>query len=134
MVTDLTEQRHYQELQRTQEALRASERAAGAGPAGRPHRHIRMEHPDRRGELVRDQGRAVRTARGRIRRPLRGLEASRPPRRPGPRRGDRLRAVAERTDLDTEFRIVRPDGETRWITSKGKVFYGATASRCACSA
>jgi PAS domain S-box-containing protein len=38
---------------------------------------------------------------------------------------DRRRAVSERTMLDTEFRIVRPDGETRWIASKGKVFYAA---------
>jgi hypothetical protein len=40
------------------------------------------------------------------------------------RQRPRVLDVAERTELDTEFRIVRPDGK-RWITTKGKVFYGA---------
>ena len=36
---------------------------------------------------------------------------------------ERRRAVAEHTELDSEFRIVRADGEMRWIASKGKVWY-----------
>ena len=83
-----------------------------------------MGHPDRRRELVRhqwksctdspqaDSGAATRTG-NKPSTPTTGARAE----------GDRLRAVAERTDLDTEFRIIRPDGETRWIASKGKVFY-----------
>jgi PAS domain S-box-containing protein len=35
---------------------------------------------------------------------------------------DCLRAVADRADLDTHFRIVRPDGQIRWITAQGRVF------------
>jgi PAS domain S-box-containing protein len=36
---------------------------------------------------------------------------------------DAARAVDERTDLDTEFRVVWPNGTVRWIAAKGTVFY-----------
>ena len=35
------------------------------------------------------------------------------------------RALAEETQYDAEFRIVRPDGEVRWITTNGRAFYDA---------
>lgn len=34
-------------------------------------------------------------------------------------------AVTRCEDLNTEFRIVRPNGEIRWMNAKGKMFYGA---------
>ena len=34
---------------------------------------------------------------------------------------DCRRAVAERTPLDAEFRIIRPDGQIRWIAAQGSV-------------
>jgi PAS domain S-box-containing protein len=33
-----------------------------------------------------------------------------------------MKAVAMRAELNTEFRIVRPDGEIRWIAAQGRVF------------
>jgi PAS domain S-box-containing protein len=42
---------------------------------------------------------------------------------------DHLRAVAERAELDTEFRILRQDGQTRWIVSKAKVFPNGESMR-----
>jgi PAS domain S-box-containing protein len=35
------------------------------------------------------------------------------------------RAVAEEIQYDAEFRIVRPGGEVRWITTNGRAFYDA---------
>lgn len=37
-----------------------------------------------------------------------------------------MSAVAERKDLNIEFRIVRPDGEVRWIAAQGKVLCDAS--------
>ena len=34
-------------------------------------------------------------------------------------------AIASRSDYDTEYRFVRPDGETRWIAAKGRGTYTA---------
>src|SRR6185503_17304004 len=123
MVTDLTAQRHYQELQRTQGALRAaSERLALAQQAGRIGT---FEWDIRTGAM----------SWSAINEDLYGLPAGgfgdsyadwKRAVHPDDRArsdGDHRRAVAERTDLETEFRIIRPDGETRWIASKGKVFY-----------
>ncbi|BAU66963.1 PAS/PAC sensor hybrid histidine kinase [Stanieria sp. NIES-3757] len=36
---------------------------------------------------------------------------------------DVLDAVANRTDLNTEFRIIHPDGNVRWLAAKGRTFY-----------
>lgn len=40
-----------------------------------------------------------------------------------PAEGAVRRAIESREELDTEFRIVRPDGEVRWLAAKGRVFY-----------
>ena len=37
-------------------------------------------------------------------------------------------AVERHRPLDTEFRIVRPDGEVRWIAARGRVFLDAQAT------
>lgn len=123
MVTDLTQQRHYQELQRTQAALRASEErlelAQRAGGIGTFEWNIQT-------------GRVTWSA---VLEELYGL----PPGGFGDRYedwqalvhpADRARtaaaaneAVTGRRDLDIEFRIVRPDGNIRWIASRGRAFY-----------
>src|SRR5262249_22446522 len=33
--------------------------------------------------------------------------------------------IEQRTDMAIEFRIVRPDGEVRWLASRGRPFYDA---------
>ncbi|HEY9696151.1 MAG TPA: PAS domain-containing protein [Trichocoleus sp.] len=38
---------------------------------------------------------------------------------------DVFAAVANRTDLNTEFRVIHPDGSLHWLTAKGRVFYDA---------
>jgi PAS domain S-box-containing protein len=123
MVTDLTEQRHYQELQRTQEALHASEErldlAQRSGRIGSFEWNIRtgaVNWSTTKEELY---GLPAGGFGGRYED---WKQAVHPDDRDRAE-ADRRRAVAEGTDLDTEFRIVRPDGATRWIASKGKVFY-----------
>jgi PAS domain S-box-containing protein len=125
MITDLTELRHYQELQRTQEALRASEErldlAQRAGRIGTFEWDIRtgaVSWSTVKEELY---GLPAGGFGGRYEDWKRAVHPDDRDRA----EADRRRAVAERTELDTEFRIVRPDGETRWIASKGKVFYAA---------
>jgi len=123
MVTDLTEQRHYQELQRTQEALRASEErldlAQRAGRIGTFEWNIRTGAVSWSATQEELYGLPTGGFGGRYED---WKQAVHPDDRDRAE-ADRRRAVAERTELDTEFRIVRPDGETRWIASKGKVFY-----------
>jgi len=123
MVTDLTEQRHYQELQRTQEALHATEErlnlAQRAGRVGTFEWNIRTGAVSWSATKEELYGLPAGGFGGRY-------EDWKQVVHPDDRdhaEADRRRAVAERTELDTEFRIVRPDGETRWIASKGKVFY-----------
>jgi two-component system CheB/CheR fusion protein len=41
---------------------------------------------------------------------------------------DGLLAVAERHELDTEYRVVRPDGSLRWIATKAQVFSDDTGA------
>jgi PAS domain S-box-containing protein len=123
MVTDLTELRHYQELQRTQEALLASEErldlAQRAGRIGTFEWNIRTGAVTWSATKEELYGLPAGGFGGRY---ADWKQAVHPDDRDRAE-ADRLRAVAERTELDTEFRIVRPDGETRWIASKGKVFY-----------
>lgn len=38
----------------------------------------------------------------------------------------RLQAIRDHTDLDSEFRTLSPDGEVRWILSRGRAFYDDT--------
>jgi PAS domain S-box-containing protein len=123
MVTDLTEQRHYQKLQHAQEALRASEErlelAQRAGRIGTFDWNIRTGAVSWSATKEEHYGLPPGGFGGRY-------EDWRQAVHPDDREraeADRRRAVAERTELDSEFRIVRPDGETRWIASKGKVFY-----------
>ena len=123
MVTDLTEQRHYQELQDTQEALRASEErldlAQRAGRIGSFEWNIRTGAVS--WSLTKEELYGL-PAGGFGGRYEDWIHAVHPDDRDRAE-ADRRRAVAEGTELDSEFRIVRPDGETRWIASKGKVFY-----------
>jgi PAS domain S-box-containing protein len=125
MVTDLTEQRHYLELQRTQEALRASEErldlAQRAGRIGTFEWNIRTGVVSWSPTKENLYGLPVGGFGGRYEDWKQAVHPDDRDRAEAERR----RAVAERTELDTEFRIVRPDGETRWITTKGKVFYGS---------
>ena len=123
MVTDLTAQRHYQELQRTQDALRAtSERLELAQEAGR----IGTFEWDIRTGVVNwsaTMEELYGLAPGGFRGGYQDWKQAIHPDDDARAEDERLRAVAARTDLDSEFRIIRPDGETRWIASKGKVFY-----------
>jgi PAS domain S-box-containing protein len=123
MVTDLTEQRHYQELQHAQEALRASEErldlAQRAGRIGTFEWNIRTGAVKWSGTKEELYGLPAGGFGGRYED---WKQAVHPDDRDRAE-ADRRRAVAEGTELNTEFRIVRPDGETRWIASKGKVFY-----------
>jgi PAS domain S-box-containing protein len=125
MVTDLTEQRQYQELQRAQEALRASEErldlAQRAGRIGTFEWNVRTGAVSWSATKEELYGLPPGGFGGRYED---WKQAVHPDDRDRAE-NDRRRAVAEGTELDTEFRIVRPDGETRWIASKGKVFYAA---------
>jgi PAS domain S-box-containing protein len=125
MVTDRTEQRHYQELQCTQEALRASEErldlAQRAGRIGTFEWNIRTGAVSWSATKEELYGLPAGGFGGRYED---WTQAVHPDDRDRAE-ADRSRAVSGRTMLDTEFRIVRPDGETRWIASKGKVFYAA---------
>jgi PAS domain S-box-containing protein len=123
MVTDLTEQRHYQKLQHTQEALRASEErldlAQRAGRIGTFEWNIRTGAVSWSATKEELYGLPAGGFGGRYE----DWKQSVHPDDRDRAENDRRRAVAEGTELDTEFRIVRTDGETRWIVSKGKVFY-----------
>ncbi len=129
IIRDQSEQRHYRELQRTQESLRASEerlelaqRAGRIGTfewnilTGAMSWSVTMEEvygfPPGGFSGRYDDWRATVYADDQLR-----VEA------------DHLRAVAERSELDTEFRILRRDGQTRWIASKAKLFPGGESMR-----
>jgi PAS domain S-box-containing protein len=125
MVTDLTEQRQHQELQRTQEALRASEErldlAQRAGRIGSFEWNIRTGAVSWSATKEELYGLPPGGFGGRYEDWKQAVHPDDQDRA----EADRRRAVAEGTELDSEFRIVRPDGETRWIASKGKVFYAS---------
>jgi PAS domain S-box-containing protein len=125
MLTDLTEQRHYEELQRTQEALRASEErldlAQRAGHIGTFDWNIRTGAVTWSATKEELYGLRAGGFGGRYEDWLRTVHSDDRERADAERR----RAIAERTELDSEFRIVRPDGQTRWMLAKGKVFYGS---------
>ena len=110
MVTDLTEQRHYQELQRTQEALRASEErldlAQRSGRIGSFEWNIRTGAVSWSATKEELYGLPAGGFGGRYED---WKQAVHPDDRDRAE-ADRRRAVAEGTELDTEFRIVRPDG------------------------
>ena len=123
LVTDLSEQRHYQELQHTQEALRASEErldmAQRAGRIGTFEWDIRTGAVSWSATKEELYGLSAGGFGGRYEDWMHAVHPDDRERA----EADRRRALAEGTELDTEFRIVRPDGETRWIASKGKVFF-----------
>jgi PAS domain S-box-containing protein len=123
IVTDLSELRHYEELQRTQEALRASEErldlAQRAGRIGTFEWNIRTGAVSWSATNEELYGLPAGGFGGRYE----DWEQAVHPDDRDRAENDRRRAVADGTELDTVFRIVRPDGQTRWIASKGKVFY-----------
>ena len=124
LVTDLTEQRHYEQLRRTQEALRATQEqldlAQRAGRVGTFEWNIETGAVSWSASNEELYGAAAGGFGGRV-------EDWRQAIHPDDRErvmADGRRAVAERIELDTEFRIIRPDSETRWIATRGRVFYG----------
>jgi len=125
MLTDLTEQRRYEELQRTQEALRASEErldlAQRAGHIGTFDWNIRSGRVTWSATKEELYGLPVGGFGGHYEDWLRTVHPDDRERAEAERR----RAIAERTELDSEFRIIRPDGQTRWMLAKGKVFYAS---------
>jgi PAS domain S-box-containing protein len=122
LVTDLTEQRHYQELQRAQEALRlANERlelAQRAGRIGTFEWDIRTGHVNWSATEEELYGLPAGAFGGRYENWRESVHPDDLPRA----EADVVRAVAERTELNTEFRIIRPDGQTRWLAGMAKVF------------
>jgi PAS domain S-box-containing protein len=124
MVTDLTERWQLHELQRTQAALRAvSERLELAQQAG----HIGTFEWDIRAGTVSWSA----TEEELYGLPAGGFGGKYENWKQALHPDDRERAEAEvlqainhQKEYDTEFRIVRPDGQTRWIASRGKVFFG----------
>jgi PAS domain S-box-containing protein len=119
VVTDLTEHRRYEELRRTQEALTVAqarlELAQDAGKIGIFEWHVRTGEMTWSRTADRLYGFAAGALQGAFDAWRRALHPD-----------DRERAEAEytsavenRTELDTEFRIVRPDGQTRWISARG---------------
>jgi PAS domain S-box-containing protein len=125
MVTDLSEQRHYLELRRTQEALRASEErldlAQRAGCIGTFEWNIRSDVVSWSVTQEELYGLPAGSFGGHYQDWKQAIHADDRDRA----EADRLKAIAERTGLDSEYRIVRPDGEIRWIATKAKVFYDA---------
>ncbi|HZW08378.1 MAG TPA: ATP-binding protein [Phycisphaerales bacterium] len=121
VVTDLTERRRYEELRRTQEALTVAqarlELAQEAGAIGIFEWNVRT------GEVW-----WSRTAERLYGMPASGFDGSfdawRRTLHPDDRErteAEYVRAVEEHRELGTEFRIIRPDGQTRWINAKGTV-------------
>ena len=123
VVTDQTEQRHYDELRRTQEELRATserlELAQRVGKIGTFEWDIStgtMRSSATQEELY---GLPPGGFGGRAERWRQAMHDEDRPRA----EADMMSSIAEKTDFETEFRVVRPDQETRWIAAKGKVFY-----------
>jgi PAS domain S-box-containing protein len=123
IVTDLTEERHYQEWLRTRSALRASEErlnlAQRAGRIGTFEWNVRTGALSWSATLEELYGLAPGGFGGSFEDWLRAVHPDDRARA----EADLRRAVIQGTELDTEFRIVCPDGGARWIASKGKVFY-----------
>ena len=123
MLTDLTAQRHYEELQRTQEALRASEErldlAQRAGHIGTFDWNIRSGTVTWSATKEELYGLPAGGFGGRYEDWFQTVHPDDRERA----EAERHQAIAERTELNSEFRIIRPDGQTRWMLSKGKVFY-----------
>jgi PAS domain S-box-containing protein len=125
LVTDITEQKRYEELERTQEALRAAtERLELAQRAGRigtfdwdiPPGAVRLSEMSEK--LF---GFRPGTFDGTFESATRIVH---------PQDLERVktalkRAVARKTELEIEFRITRPDGAIRWLIAKGKVLVDA---------
>ena len=122
ILRDLSEQRHYRELQRTQESLRASEErlelAQRAGRIGTFEWDILTGTMSWSATMEELYGLRAGEFGGRYE----DWKAAVHPNDQLRVEADYLRAVAEGSELDTEFRILRPDGHTRWIASKAKLF------------
>jgi PAS domain S-box-containing protein len=122
IIRDLSEQRHYRELQRTQESLRASEErlelAQRAGRIGTFEWNILTGAMSWSATMEELYGFPA----GKFGGSYQDWKAAVHPNDQPRVEADHLRAVAERSELDTEFRILRPEGDTRWIASKAKLF------------
>ena len=123
VITDLTQQRHYEQLRKTQEALRVTQEqldlAQRAGRVGTFEWNIQTGAVSWSAGNEELYGLATGGFGGREEDWMRAIHPDDRERAENARR----RAVAERNELDTEFRIIRPDGETRWIATRGRVFY-----------
>ena len=123
VVTDLSEQRHYQELRRVQDALRASQErldlAQQAGRIGSFEWNIETGVVNRSAILSELHGLPVDGSPGRVEEWTAVVH-------PDDRErviAETRRIVADRTALlETEYRVVKPGGETRWIATKGRVY------------
>jgi PAS domain S-box-containing protein len=122
VLTDLTEQRHYQELRRVQDALRASRQrldlAQQAGQIGSFEWNIETGDVSRSAILLELHGLPPGASTGRVEEWTRVVH-------PDDRErvmGEARRTVTNRTALETEYRVVKPGGETRWLVTKGCVF------------
>lgn len=126
LMTDLTEQRRYEELEKTQQALRAAtdrlELAHKTGRIGTFQWDVRtgaVQWSDTTEELF---GLPAGTFDGSYQGSMRLIH---------PQDLERVESalnetVTRKSELDIEFRIVRPDGTIRWIAAKGKVVCDAS--------
>jgi PAS domain S-box-containing protein len=122
VVTDLSEQRQYQELRRIQDALRASEErlelSQRAGRIGSFEWNIETGSVTWSATKEELHGLPVGSFGGRFED---WTQAVHPDDRDRVEY-ERRRAAAGLIELETEYRIVRKDGETRWLFSKGRVY------------
>ena len=123
MLTDLTEQRHYHQLKRTQQALHAAEErldlAQRAGCVGTFEWNLRSGRESWSPTSEELFGLPAGGHSGLHEDWLRLVHPDDRERA----ESDRQSAIAQHSALDSVFRIIRPDGELRWIASRGKVFY-----------
>ena len=110
---------------RAEAALRDSEERLPPGTGCRRHRHLGLGHPQRPRHLVRAGLRVPRPEAGGVRRAA--FEAF--ARIVHPDDAARVReaiAASSGTGRPTrsEFRVVWPSGEVRWLATNGKVYYG----------
>jgi PAS domain S-box-containing protein len=122
VATEVSEQRQYQELRRIQDALRASEErlelSQRAGRIGSFEWNIETGAVTWSATKEELHGLPVGSFGGRFED---WTQAVHPDDRDRVEY-ERRRAAAGLIDLDTEYRIVRQDGQTRWLASKGRVF------------
>ena len=123
ILTDLTERRQYEELRKAQEALRAAserlELAQQAGHIGTFEWDMRADHliwSATQEELYGFRSHGSGQAYEDWKRVVHPEDLARA-------EADWRRAMEARTDLENEFRIIRPDGQVRWLANKARFFY-----------